>query len=139
MSSNEEVLRNLIRDVETLKAEQKRLASIQSLFWVGNHDPTQRSITASQNNYEPGNYDSLLLYATGAFNITGVAGGVLGRILYITVFGSNSITFTHQDAASIITNRMLMIGAASVTKGVRATLMLMYVAHDSGNKWVQIV
>lgn len=131
----------LVRRLERLEAEVKRLASQNPLFDIVNHDPnpTARTLSANQNNYDPGNYDSIMLYASGAFNVTGFAGGVLGRILFITVFGTNSITFTHQDAASIATNRMLMQGAVSVTKTIRQTLMLMYVAHDAGNRWVQIV
>lgn len=126
----------MIKEIELLKAEQKRLASLGPLYTIGNQDPTLRPIIANQNNYDPGNYDIITLVPTGgSFNVTGLTGGVNGRILFIRISSAFNINFTHADAASSVGNQFTTQTAATVTKTNRLTLMVMYFSP----RWVQII
>jgi hypothetical protein len=84
-------------------------------------------IGASQNNYNPAglaNASGLRLSASGAYNITGLAGGSLGRIVNVMNAGSNPITLTNEDAASIAANRFAL--GANLTLGANQSAMLIY-------------
>jgi hypothetical protein len=71
-------------------------------------DVSPASIGANQNNYAPTGHATasvLRLTASAAYNVTGLAGGVDGRILTIMNVGTNTITLKNQDAASTAANR----------------------------------
>jgi hypothetical protein len=140
--SSEEIIRRLIKDMEALKAEQRRLASLNPLFYVGNHNSTPITLSVDQNNYDPGNYDHITINTNAAINISGISGGVVGRELLITTHGgSGSVAYLHNSSSSSILNRIFNIGGATVTKTARMTMVLRYyynpVAASLG--WIQIV
>lgn len=67
------------------------------------------SFGSSQNNYNPANLSQaslLVLSATaGSLALTGLAGGVEGRLLWLANGGSNSFTITAESASSTAANR----------------------------------
>lgn len=68
------------------------------------------AIGANQNDYSPSNLSDaavLIISASGAFNITGLATGTAGRMLWVYNNGANNITLTHQDALSTAANRFV--------------------------------
>lgn len=73
---------------------------------------TPTSLSADQNNYAPTGYETcsvMRIGLTGDYDITGIAGGVEGRILIIeNIDASNNwVTLTNEDAASTAANRII--------------------------------
>jgi hypothetical protein len=67
------------------------------------------SFGTSQNDYNPTNLDQaalLVLAATaGGLTLTGLQGGVAGRLLWLVNGGTNSFTLTAESASSTAANR----------------------------------
>lgn len=77
-----------------------------SVFVAGLLSPT--SIGANQNDYAPTGFASasfVRLTASGAYSITGLAGGANGRAVVLVNIGSNPITLAHENASSTAANR----------------------------------
>jgi len=64
-------------------------------------------------------------------NITGIASGVGGRILYIWNFGTGDLIFTHNDIASTAGNRIEVAGAVNYRLHERAIVSLLYDGTNS--------
>lgn len=110
---NERLIREMAEDILSLRREVQRLSAQHPHFFIANENtPTQ--LTTSQNNYDPGNYDLLQLSSSSAINITGVSGGVMGRVLRIYNAGSNNIILNHESGSSTAANRMTTMGGSSV-------------------------
>lgn len=88
------------------------LSSALRFPWV-----TPPTIQAQQNNYDPGPDNCFRLSANGIQTITGIAGGIDGRLWVGANVGSSDILFAHQDAASNAENRII-----TGTLGTPATL-----------------
>lgn len=81
---------------------------------------TQASVSfgADQNNYALGNVGVLLLTNTAgmSINLTGIANGAAGRVLYIYNVGvADSIVIVNESAASTATNRFDHVSAGNLT------------------------
>lgn len=89
------------------------------------------SIGASQNDYNPAGLSEtgfLAVTATaGALSITGLQGGVEGRVMIIANVGTNDITLANESASSTAANRF----AAGQTLFVREWVWLVYL----GSRW----
>jgi Head domain of trimeric autotransporter adhesin len=75
-------------------------------------DLTPATIAASQNDYNPANLSTasvLRLTASGAFNITGLAGGADGRLLVLINVGASNITLVDESALSTAANRFALV------------------------------
>lgn len=131
MSGNQdEIIRRLIIDVEALKAEQKRQASLVPLYSIlSTNLPAQ--LTADVNNYDPGNYDLLFMFSNASRTITGFSGGVAGRMLWINTYGSQNIVLAHNSASSLAANRISTHTAANITLTPRQAAVLVY----TGSIW----
>lgn len=84
------------------------------------------SIGASQNNYAPAGHDTasvLRLTASAAYNITGLAGGVDGRILTLVNIGANTITLVDESASSTAANRFALAGNVALATDQSAVLL----------------
>ena len=93
---------------------------------LGN-DVSPAAIAASQNNYAPTGHATasvLRLTASGTYNITGLAGGVDGRILTLTNIGSNAITLVNESASSTAGNRFAI--GSNITLAASQSVVLMY-------------
>jgi hypothetical protein len=69
------------------------------------------SIGSNQNDYNPtGLSDAVVLRltASSSYSITGLAGGVSGRLIVIHNIGSNTITLSNQSTSSAAANRFLL-------------------------------
>lgn len=75
------------------------------------------ALGANQNDWNPTSLaTAAVIRADGsaAVNITGLAGGAAGRLLWLTHVGTNAantLTLTHEDAASTAANRFLLPNA----------------------------
>lgn len=129
---NEQTMIDMTREIEFLKTEVKRLASLTPLFAVKNQNLVE-DVTANQNNYTLGNYDMIFLNPTANRTIRGITGGVKGRLLFIrnTSQTGSTLTFTHQDAAATAGNKITTASLGSIVLGVRQTAIFTYVSDAS--------
>lgn len=137
--SDAEIIRRLIRDVEGLKAEQKRLSSLVRLFEVWNtNEPAQ--ITASQNAYDVGDYGFLSLTASPAINMNGMVGGVEGRLLLIRVAGgSSNITMVHQSGSAAAADRISTYTGANIALTARQAALFLYATVGGVSSWLMLM
>lgn len=88
---------------------------------------TPATLGASQNNYSPTGLSTAFrvrVSASAAYNITGLAAGVDGRLLVLLNVGSFAITLTNADASSTAANRFSF--GANVVLGPGAAIFLQY-------------
>jgi len=137
--SDSEILRRLIKEVEDLKAEQARLASLIPLFPIWNSNaPAQ--ITTSQNSYDPGDYAFLSLSASPAININGIISGYEGRVLLIRVAGgSSNITLVHQSGSASAANRISTYTGANVALTQRQAGLFFYMTVGGVSSWLLLM
>jgi hypothetical protein len=70
---------------------------------------TPSSLSASQNNYDPGTCDILRLSSSTAIDITGIVApsdGALRLVINVNASGGSSITLKHESASSTAANRL---------------------------------
>lgn len=108
-----EPLETIIRRLEALEKEVRRLKVEKPRFTIGNVYQLPQ-ITANQNDYDVGAYDIVRLTSDAAYNITGISGGVRGRQLLIRNSGAFNLTLVHNGAASAAANRIFHVGATNV-------------------------
>lgn len=97
-------------------------------------DISPASIGAGQNDYAPTGHASasvMRLTASGAYNITGLQGGLDGRVVTLTNIGSSAITLTNDDVASTAANRFLIGG--NVALAANDSLTLIY--DSTSQRW----
>lgn len=97
------------------------------------------TITVNENNYSPTGFAdaaTVLVQSTGPVNITGFAGGATGREIVIYNVGVNTITITHQDAASTSSNRVIGINGANITLSANRSVILRYA--NSLARWLVV-
>lgn len=131
----DEIIRQMMKEIRDLKVEQKRLSAERPQFTILNRNqPAQ--ITANQNDYAPGDYDLLKLTTDASRNITGISGGVEGRVLWLMNFGTQNIVLVNGSVLSAAENRILTPGAVNHTMtprttGTRSRCVLVY----SSERW----
>lgn len=93
-------------------------------------DLTPSQITSNQNDYAPtGHADAFnfRLSSDAVRNITGLAGGVSGRIITLTNIGANAILLTDQDSLSSAANRfMFNSGQSPMTLSANESMVFRY-------------
>ncbi len=75
---------------------------------------TPVQITGNVDDYGTGTTVIQRVSASGAFNITGFAGGVDGRMIIVTNIGASVITLLHISVASVTENRMNLPNATNI-------------------------
>ncbi len=75
---------------------------------------TPAQITGNVDDYGTGTTVIQRVSASGAFSITGFAGGVDGRMIIVTNVGASIITLLHISVASATENRMNLPGATNI-------------------------
>jgi hypothetical protein len=98
---------------------------------------TPPQITADQNNYNPtglAGASFIRLSSDANRTITGLAGGVGGRLIYLMNVGSNPITFSDSNTGSTTTNRFLL--GADLILPPNNGLLIEYDATDS--RWRKV-
>ena len=96
----------------------------QSRFFI--KDRTLSQITANQNNYEVGNSTVLRLSTDASRDITGLKGGLRGRVLIIINTGAEDIVLKDEDANSDAKNRIASHSGADITLGTEDGAFLLY-------------
>lgn len=112
------------------RLDDVRLEVRKSIRFAG--DITPDTLDASANNYDPeglSNASVLRLRASTAVNLTGLAGGSDGKILYVYNIGSSAITFKDESGSSTAANRFAL--AADVVLSGDESIMLQYDASSS--------
>jgi hypothetical protein len=96
---------------------------------------TPVTITADQNDYDPGNSSILRVSANAARTITGLAGGFGGRIEILVNVGGFPITLSNGNAGSIAANRFAF--ASDRVLGPSRAIFLIY--DVTLNRWIDLV
>lgn len=103
----------------------------------GTGDLTPAQITSNQNNYAPTGHDNAFTFrlsSDAVRNISGLAGGVNGRIVILDNVGANAIQLTHEDAGSTAANRFTFnSGQAPVVLSAGEAMMLKY--DGTSSRW----
>lgn len=98
---------------------------------------TPSQITADQNNYNPPGLStavSLRLSTDASRNITGLSGGVAGRVFVVRNIGSFNIVLKDESASSTAANRFAL--SSDVTLGADQVAMLQY--DEVSSRWLVI-
>lgn len=97
---------------------------------------TKTQITSNQNDYAIGTQSSFRLSSDSSRNITGITGGVDGKILIIRNVGSFNIVFTHEDTNSIAANRITCSTGGNITIATNGVILLQY--DNTSNRWFDL-
>lgn len=111
--SQQQLLMEMTRELESLKREVRRLSAQRPLFEVLN-ETTPTQFSANQNNYAAGDFDALRLSSNAARDLTGIAGGVKGRVMTLQNVGSNNIILRSESSSSSAANRLVGAGGSDV-------------------------
>lgn len=130
MSGNDQIIRDMIQKLTQLEREQKRLASLRPLFHIANVS-VDIALTTNQNNYDPSTYDHLYITTTGTITMSGIVGGVHGRMLYIHNLGG-TLQLLHNNAGSTSTNRIFTRDGLTLSILNRETTLLTYYVKPTG-------
>ena len=85
------------------------------------------SISADQNDWALGTTNSFFTITSSApVNITGIAGGVAGRVIVLVNIGSSTITLNNENTGSTAGNRIHLAGASDVILAGDGTVTLLY-------------
>ena len=109
----------------------------QTLLFTGKITPAQ--ITADQNDYAPTGHATasvLRLSSDALRNITGLAGGVDGRLVQIHNVGSNQIDLKGEDAGSTAANRF---SGTAATYAIQAGRFGLLTYDGTASRWRVIV
>jgi hypothetical protein len=92
-----------------------KLDAQQDWYITGDISPAQ--ITANQNDYNPTGLSTatvLRLNTDASHNITGLAGGADGRMIYVHNVGAQNIVLVDESASSTAANRFALSGDATI-------------------------
>jgi len=136
---HDDMILRILRDMSDIRSALRRVVSNLPLYDIANENtPTQ--LSASQNNYVPGNYDVLRLSSSRAVSLTGLRNGVKGRAIRIFNVGEYSIFIPHLSNNSLSANRFKLQGGKDpvyLTSIEPSTNMEFY--YDSTNqKWITL-
>lgn len=98
---------------------------------------TPATITANQNNYNPGTGGYFRLATDASRNITGIVAGGDGDVIYLRNVGSFDFVLTNLDGASSAANQIVTGTGGSVTYAPNDVAKLIYDSVDT--KWVLVV
>jgi len=87
---------------------------------------TNAQIVANTNDYAIGAGTNFRLLTDASRNITGLTGGVEGKILVIRNVGGFNIVFTNEDAASVAANRFTFSTGGNITILPNGSITLEY-------------
>lgn len=139
--SDQEILERLVREVEFLKTEVARVQALTPLYLVWN-PVTLPQLTASQNDFDVGPYTFVDMTSDAPRTITGIAGGIKGRVLILANVGlvaGNTIILANLSASSLAINRIAIMGAANLTMNYYANGNATFVAlRHNGTNWAEM-
>lgn len=124
--SNDRIIEELARDILALKQEVERISKLTPLYEIKNNK-LYADLTADQNNFALDNYDFIKLNPTANRTIHGITNGTMGRMLFLrNLSNSFTISFTHQNAAATVGNRIVTGSSGTIVLGVRQTAIFLY-------------
>lgn len=132
-ASNEQQTRTLLeRNVADLLRNLQLIRVSQGSLALG--ETTLTLVNGANNNLATG-YTTYARIAgpSGAFSITGLEGGEIGRARVITNTTSQVMTIAHQSASSTAANRIITDAAADITVGLNGFVTLVYDA--TATRW----
>lgn len=138
--NNDQIIHDLIKKVTLMERDMERLSSLNPLYQILNTNEPSTAISASQNAYNPGDYDFLAITASTPINLNGMIGGVDGRFMLIRVSGgSSNITITHQSASAAVGNKFSTYTGASIVLAARQAALIIYDTIGGVSSWVVLM
>lgn len=131
--NHDQTILRLIKDVNDIQAALRHVTTNLPLYDIANEN-TPSTLVASQNNYNPGNFDVLRINATSAISITGFLGGKKGRSLDIVNISAFNMTLTNQSGSSTAANRIKSPSGENVVLYPNARVRLYY--DSSQSRWL---
>lgn len=110
--------------------------SVSGITTVGEHSAVTLS-TGNNNDLNMTDTQKTIFYVDGSAGscvITGLTGGVAGRVIIVIVVGSASVSFAGESASSTAANRILLTSGA-IAAGTGAVLIY----ADASDRWIQVV
>lgn len=95
------------------------------------------TLSANQNDYNPSGANNaavLCVSATTPINLTGIANGTPGRIMYIINISTNNITIPNNSSSSLAQNRVYTQTGSSIVLGIGQGITLAF----NGTNWSQV-
>lgn len=124
----------IMRELSEIRASMNRNVANVPLYDVSNEN-SPAILTASQNDYVPGNYDVLRLSSnTTGRTITGFTGGVKGRFLRLINVGLYEIVLAHESTSSSAANRIVSPTSTNIILNVQGQIVLYY--DNSQQRWI---
>src|SRR3990167_2819323 len=137
---HDDLLLRLGKEVNDIKAALRRIVPNLPLYDIANEN-TPAQLTASQNDYAPGNYDVLLLDSSRLVALTGMRGGVKGRSIRLFNIGDNSILIPTESTSSQTANRFRLQGGKDPVylTSVEPNTNLEFYYLNSEQRWVTVL
>lgn len=95
---------------------------------------TQELASASVNNYDATDRQTVWFSNNAAFNVTGIRNGIDGRMLVFVNLGTGDKTFKHLSGSSDTANQIFLAGAADKAVAQHKSLVLQYL----NGKWREL-
>ena len=109
----------------------------QTLGGVALTASTPTQLSADQNDWAlSASNSNFLISASTAVNVTGIAGGVSGRVIVLVNSGSGVITLKNENTGSTAANRIHLAGASDVLIAGDGTVTLLY--DGTASRWRMI-
>lgn len=115
--------------ITTLTATTATLTSLITGLLRGGIE--NNALAGAQNDVVIGNVLLVRTTDAGAITWTGIAAGGAGRVLLVVPIGAGGLTITHEDAASVATNRCSFPAAANLVLVTGRVGVLVYDATSS--------
>jgi hypothetical protein len=120
------VLQRLVRETESLKKRVRELEADIPLFDVSN-EFTPDTLSATENDYDPGNYDIIRLTLAQDSTITGISGGKKGRYLELyNAAGGFLLTIPSESTGSVEADRVVTPSGQDIVVFPKARAKLYY-------------
>lgn len=117
----------LERELIALRTSKERITVL--------NQTTLAQITGDTNDYDVGYYDEVRISSDNNRNITGISGGVAGRLLLLRNIGTFNITLVHASVLSLAQNRIFIGGSTNLVMAPLSTGTNTYALLSYGTAW----
>lgn len=127
------VIHDLVQRTLTLERWRRDVTGDSPLFDIANEN-TPPTLTANQNDYDPGYYDVLRLAGDTERTITGVSKGKKGRLMQFFNVGAYAITLAYENSSSLAQNRFSFVNNSDFIIPPKGTVFIYY--DSSQSRWI---
>lgn len=138
--NNDQIIRDMLKKINELEKEQRRMASLGALYEIWNSNEPATIAVSPQNAYAPGDYGFLSLNASIAVLLNGMSGGLDGRLMLIRLAGgSSNITLVHNSGSAATANKIFTYTGANIVLTQRQAALLIYDTVSAVSGWLVLM